>query len=113
MSRRSSGDGSVEEIVGRQRIEGYAIVSEDGMLANAAGIMPDSLKFEADQLFFERRRAGWMVDLHELEPLDLPRRALSGEGRLRRGCRGTCSVAKNRQYPLPPKARVAPCLVCE
>lgn len=29
------------------RIEGYAIVSEDGMLANA-GIMPDSLKFEAD-----------------------------------------------------------------
>ena len=36
------------------RIEGYAIVSEDGMLANAAGIMPDSLKFEADQTFFER-----------------------------------------------------------
>jgi len=36
------------------RIEGYAIVSEDGMLANAAGIMPDSLKFEADQDFFER-----------------------------------------------------------
>jgi hypothetical protein len=30
-----------------RRIEGYAIVSEDGMLANAAGIMPDSLKFEA------------------------------------------------------------------
>jgi dihydrofolate reductase len=36
------------------RIEGYAIVSEDGMLANAAGIMPDSLKFEADRHFFER-----------------------------------------------------------
>ena len=36
------------------RIEGYAIVSEDGMLANADGIMPDSLKFEADQAFFER-----------------------------------------------------------
>jgi hypothetical protein len=36
-----------------QRIEGYAIVSEEGMLANAAGIMPDSLKFEADQHFFE------------------------------------------------------------
>ena len=36
------------------RIEGYAIVSEDGMLANAAGIMPDSLKFDADQAFFER-----------------------------------------------------------
>jgi dihydrofolate reductase len=37
-----------------RRIEGYAIVSEDGMLANAAGVMPDSLKFEADQAFFER-----------------------------------------------------------
>jgi hypothetical protein len=36
------------------RIEGYAIVSEDGMLANAAGIMPDSLKFAADRRFFER-----------------------------------------------------------
>jgi dihydrofolate reductase len=37
-----------------RRIDGYAIVSEDGMLANAAGVMPDSLKFEADQRFFER-----------------------------------------------------------
>lgn len=37
-----------------RRIEGYAIVSEDGMLANDAGIMPDLLKFEADRLFFER-----------------------------------------------------------
>jgi hypothetical protein len=36
------------------RIDGYAIVSEDGMLANAAGIMPASLKFEADRRFFER-----------------------------------------------------------
>jgi dihydrofolate reductase len=36
------------------RIEGYAIISEDGMLANAAGVMPNSLKFEADQHFFER-----------------------------------------------------------
>jgi dihydrofolate reductase len=37
-----------------RRIEGFAIVSEDGMLADAAGVMPDSLKFEADQRFFER-----------------------------------------------------------
>lgn len=36
------------------RVEGYAIVSEDGMLANAAGVMPNALKFEADQRFFER-----------------------------------------------------------
>jgi dihydrofolate reductase len=35
-----------------RRIEGYAIVSVDGMLANAAGIMPIELKIEADQRFF-------------------------------------------------------------
>jgi dihydrofolate reductase len=35
-----------------RRIEGYAIVSEDGMLANAQGVMPDALKFDADQRFF-------------------------------------------------------------
>jgi hypothetical protein len=35
------------------RIEGYAIVSEDGMLATAERIMPPSLMFEADQHFFE------------------------------------------------------------
>ena len=46
------------------RIEGYAIVSEDGMLANAAGIMPDLLKFEADQAFFERGLDGVDVVVH-------------------------------------------------
>ena len=46
------------------RIEGYAIVSEDGMLANAAGVMPDSLKFEADQAFFERGLDGVDVVVH-------------------------------------------------
>ncbi|HTB03794.1 MAG TPA: dihydrofolate reductase [Bradyrhizobium sp.] len=33
-------------------IEGYVIVSADGMLANAAHVMPDELKFEADKQFF-------------------------------------------------------------
>jgi hypothetical protein len=47
-----------------RRIEGYAIISEDGMLANAAGIMPDSLKFEADRHFFEHRLDGVGVVVH-------------------------------------------------
>src|ERR1700692_1519135 len=47
-----------------RRIEGYAIVSEDGMLANAEGIMPDSLKFSADQQFFERGLDGVDVVVH-------------------------------------------------
>jgi dihydrofolate reductase len=37
---------------GNLRIEGYAIASVDGMIADATGFMPDSLKFEADQRFF-------------------------------------------------------------
>ena len=31
------------------QIEGFAIASADGMLANSSGLMPNSLKLEADQ----------------------------------------------------------------
>jgi dihydrofolate reductase len=34
------------------RIDGYVIVSADGMLANADHVMPDKLKFEGDKKFF-------------------------------------------------------------
>jgi hypothetical protein len=34
------------------RVEGYVIVSSDGMLANAQNRMPDELKFEGDKRFF-------------------------------------------------------------
>jgi dihydrofolate reductase len=34
------------------RIEGYVIVSADGMLANAAHVMPNELRFEGDKRFF-------------------------------------------------------------
>jgi dihydrofolate reductase len=47
-----------------RRVEGYAIVSEDGMLANAAGVIPDSLRFEADRRFFERGIDGLDVVVH-------------------------------------------------
>ena len=36
------------------RVEGYAIISADGMLADSRGIMPPQLINEADQRFFER-----------------------------------------------------------
>ncbi len=36
------------------QFEGYVIVSADGMLADADHVMPDSLKFEGDKLFFEQ-----------------------------------------------------------
>lgn len=38
--------------MGQLRIEGYVIVSADGMLANAAHVMPNALKFEGDLRFF-------------------------------------------------------------
>jgi len=47
-----------------RRIEGFAIVSEDGMLANSVGIMPDSLKFKADRQFFENGLDGVDVVVH-------------------------------------------------
>ena len=34
------------------RIEGYAIISADGMIADASGHMPAALQIEADQAFF-------------------------------------------------------------
>jgi dihydrofolate reductase len=45
------------------RIDGYVIVSADGMLANADRVMPDSLKFKGDQDFFNAAldRAGLIV----------------------------------------------------
>lgn len=45
------------------RIEGCAIVSADGMLANAQGVMPPELVFDADQKFFhgQLERADAMV----------------------------------------------------
>jgi dihydrofolate reductase len=39
------------------RIEGLAIVSADGMIADAAGVQPDGLKLEADQRFFHAKLA--------------------------------------------------------
>jgi hypothetical protein len=34
------------------RIEGYVIVSADGMLTDARNVMPDELKFEGDKAYF-------------------------------------------------------------
>jgi hypothetical protein len=36
------------------RIEGLAIVSADGMIADASGVQPDALKLEVDQRYFRR-----------------------------------------------------------
>jgi dihydrofolate reductase len=35
------------------RVEGYAIVSTEGMIANAEGVMPDAIRNDADQRFLQ------------------------------------------------------------
>ena len=47
-----------------QTVLGFAIVSKDGMLADPAGVMPSSLKVEADQRFFENGLDGVDVVIH-------------------------------------------------
>jgi dihydrofolate reductase len=42
---------------GPDRIEGFAIVSADGMLADATGVQPDVLRIDADQKFFRANLA--------------------------------------------------------
>jgi hypothetical protein len=46
------------------RIEGYAIVSDNGMIATAKGAMARTLKFDADQEFFEQALNGVDVVVH-------------------------------------------------
>jgi dihydrofolate reductase len=60
------------------RIDGYVIVSADGMLANADHVMPDELKFKGDKQFFSAAldRADLIVHgrhSHEEQP-NSPRR---------------------------------------
>ena len=45
-------------------IYGFAIVSADGMIADADRVMPQSLKHEADHLFFEKALAEADLILH-------------------------------------------------
>ncbi|MGO9701607.1 MAG: dihydrofolate reductase family protein [Xanthobacteraceae bacterium] len=40
-------------MIGPYRIEGYAIVSADGMIADGDGVMPESIGNEADQKFLQ------------------------------------------------------------
>ena len=63
------------------RIEGFAIVSADGMLAGADGLMPNSLKFVTDQKFLDESldAAALLINgrkSHEMQPNSGNRRRL-------------------------------------
>jgi hypothetical protein len=62
-------------------IEGFAIVSSDGMLAGADGLMPNSLKFEVDQDFLDKSLDAATLLIHgrkshEAQPNSSKRRRL-------------------------------------
>jgi dihydrofolate reductase len=40
-------------MIGSHRIEGYAIVSADGMIADRNGVMPEAIRNDADQRFLQ------------------------------------------------------------
>jgi dihydrofolate reductase len=81
------------------RIEAYAIVSADGMLADAQGQIPAALKVEADQQFFHRGLARAAAVVHgrhsyESDPVDADRPRLIA----------TRTVAAIARDPARPKA---------
>jgi dihydrofolate reductase len=43
----------VSTMTGTRRVEGYAIASADGMIADANGVMPQTLRNDADQRFLQ------------------------------------------------------------
>ena len=85
--------------MGNLRIEGYVIVSADGMLADAAHGMPDELKFEGDKAFFSAAldRADLIVHgrhSHEEQPNSPQRRRIIL----------TRSIARLAPHPSNPRA---------
>jgi dihydrofolate reductase len=79
------------------RIVGYAIVSSDGMIADAHAFMPDSLKIEADKEYFSRELDH--VDMlvhgrhsHECQPNSPLRRRLVMT-------RKAAGIAQDYEYP--------------
>jgi len=46
------------------RVEGYAVISEDGMIADASGMLPPQLVADADQRFFEQGLNGVDAVVH-------------------------------------------------
>jgi dihydrofolate reductase len=82
-------------------IAGYAIVSEDGMLATAARVMPTSLKIDADQQFFEQSLDQTDVIVHGRNSHEQQPRSP-----LRYRLRLTRTVASLAAHPTNPKARL-------
>jgi dihydrofolate reductase len=51
-------------MIAAHRIEGYAIVSADGMIADSGGVMPQSIRDDADQQFLQAEMDRVAVIVH-------------------------------------------------
>jgi hypothetical protein len=106
------------------RIDGYVIVSADGMLADAQNVMPDELKFEGDKRFFNAALDG--ADLivhgqnsHEQQPNSARRKRIVLTRKVEATetdppglpLRPLASVPASRQAPSPSSAAPA-CSTC-
>ncbi len=68
-------------MIGPYRIEGYSIASSDGMIADAAGVMPLALQLDSDKLYFEAELERIEAVIHgrhsqEIQPKSGDRRRL-------------------------------------
>ena len=68
-------------MIGPYRIEGFAIVSSDGMIADETGVMPAALQLDADKAYFEDALELVAVVVHgrrsqEIQPKAASRRRL-------------------------------------
>ena len=84
-------------MIGSHRIEGYAIVSADGMIADGNGKMPETIRNDADQRFFQAEldRAAVVVHgrhSHEGGPRAKDRRRVMLTRR-------TASIAPDHSHP--------------
>jgi hypothetical protein len=80
------------------RIDGYVIVSADGMLANAARVMPEGLKFDGDKQFFTDALDRTDVIVHGRNSIeDQPNSPVRRRIVL---TRGTASVAPDPSNPM-------------
>jgi dihydrofolate reductase len=87
----------VGAMTGSHRIEGYAIVSADGMIAGSDGAMPDTIRNDADQRFLqaEMDRAAVVVHgrhSHEGGPRAVKRKRIVVT-------RQVASIALDRSHP--------------
>ena len=83
------------------RIEGYAIISADGMIAGRDGVMPPGLIVPADQVFFERALDDADIVLHgRLSQESHPRSAMRRRIVVTRTVRGVSADPANAKIVL-------------